>query len=313
MMGHTSTSADADAGIAYEGGRCKEVAGLFAREGIAQVKGVGWVRGVERVEEGCEIMRRRGGGVETGLQWRVQPVISVSLDGRAATVRVRMLDWGGLGGGVYHDQVVLEDGQEGGDGVARRKLWCVSLDEYDRGGGNESSGVGNNTAGVVTDVSLQDPRLGEREVGFVGGPGAPVVWPDIQRMWWEYRNPVTGAAPDSYWAPGCVPCRGARPDWSLADNEYQEPVTGPTRVKAAINGSTVLVHVAGGPEEFVWGVVELHHVSGRSTQMLATAILDGDGNAELEVPSKTVTVSGSDALVVYYLGNDRLEPGRTAV
>jgi hypothetical protein len=317
MGNRTDIGATAGAEMPDDGARsgCKHVAGLFAREGIAQVRGVGWVRGLERVEEGCEFVRR-GPGVESGLQWRVQPVILVSLDGRAATVRVRMLDWGGLGGGVYHDQVVLEDGQDnldGEDGMARRKLWCVSLDEYSRGGGNESSGERHVTAGFVPDVSLRDPLLGEREVGFVGGPGAPVVWPTIQRMWWEYRNPVTGAVPDSYWAPGCVPCRGARPDWSLADNEYQEPVTGPTRMRAAINGSTVLVNVGGGPEEFAWGVVELHHVSGRSTQMLATAILDGDGNAELEVPSTTVTVSGSDSLVVYYLGNDRLEPGRTTV
>ena len=51
------------------------------------------------------------------LHWRTQPVILVADDGRSASIRSRLFQPAssrtramGFGGGMYHDQVVLEDG-----------------------------------------------------------------------------------------------------------------------------------------------------------------------------------------------------------
>src|SRR6185503_3004909 len=63
------------------------------------------------------------------LHWRTQPVILVASDGRSASIRSRLLQPGssrtrssGIGGGMYHDQVVLEDGIW--------RLWSVTIDEH---------------------------------------------------------------------------------------------------------------------------------------------------------------------------------------
>ncbi|KXX73547.1 hypothetical protein MMYC01_210038 [Madurella mycetomatis] len=328
-------------GFYADDGRCDDLARLHAHNASSMVPGVGWFRGRERIGEACSLgAAAAGNGSDTGtarssvaFHWRVQPVVLISQDGRSTTLRTRELRSGtsnvagesGFGGGMYHDQVVLESEGEG-DGAARRKLWCLTVDEFYWRSKNWSAGWAdversvNGTAaaqlrhrqdidGLVPDLPLQDPLLGEREIGFVGGPGTVVNWPDIRRMWWEYRNPATGLVPDSYWAPGCVPCREARPDWSLGANDYQEPATGLTMVAAAAEGSTVRINVTAGPEEYVWGIVELH-AEGGSASTLSTAILDGSGNAELMVPSDA---TGVDSLVVYYLGNDQLRPGRATV
>ncbi|GAB1309943.1 SnoaL-like domain-containing protein [Madurella fahalii] len=333
-------------GFYADDSRCDELARLHARNASSMVSGAGWFRGKGRIGEACRLGGTAGASGAGGdgnagdvrsraaFHWRIQPVVLVSQDGRSTTLRTRELWSGtstvpgenGFGGGMYHDQVVLESDGEG-DGVERRRLWCLTVDESFWTSGNWSTGWAgvergvNGTAaaslrrrqedtnGLVPDLSLQDSLLGDREVGFAGGPGTVVNWPDIRRMWWEHRNPVTGAVPDSYWAPGCVPCREARPDWSLAANGYQEPATGPTVVAAAADGSTVSISVAAGPEEYVWGIVELH-AEGASETLLSTAVLDGNGNAELVVPSDATDVG---SLVVYYLGNDQLRPSRTTV
>ena len=63
------------------------------------------------------------------LHWRTQPVILVAPDGRSASIRSRLFQPGssrtrssGIGGGMYHDQVVLEDGVW--------RLWSVTIDEH---------------------------------------------------------------------------------------------------------------------------------------------------------------------------------------
>src|SRR5688572_12632356 len=63
------------------------------------------------------------------LHWRTQPVILVAEDGRSASIRSRLFQPGssytramGFGGGMYHDQVVLEDGIW--------KFWSVVIDEH---------------------------------------------------------------------------------------------------------------------------------------------------------------------------------------
>jgi SnoaL-like protein len=58
-----------------------------------------------------------------------KPVILVAGDGRSASIRSRLFEPGwrrtramGLGGGMYHDQVVLEAGVW--------KVWSVTIDEH---------------------------------------------------------------------------------------------------------------------------------------------------------------------------------------
>lgn len=73
------------------------------------------------------------------------------------------------------------------------------------------------------DINLAE--VGERESTFRGGSGRYIEWPEIQRMWFPFRNPVSGRVPEFYW-PECIPCQ-TRKDWSLEANGYQEPETGP--------------------------------------------------------------------------------------
>ena len=129
---------------------------------------------------------------------------------------------------------------------------------------------------------------------------------------------MSGRVPDSYWGPGCVPCRTAKPEWALPKNGYQEPPTGPTNVTGrAIGGEgtggslTVTVTVSGGPEESVSGNMELR-MAGRSSNLMGWAQFDGDGIAEFKVPSESFR-NGTGWLVVHYFGSDRLKPGRATI
>lgn len=70
----------------------------------------------------------------------------------------------------------------------------------------------------LPDLLLSDPRFGEREVGLDGGKPPLTLWPNIRRMWWGFKNPVSGRVPEWY-SPGCVPCK-VRPDWALETNRY---------------------------------------------------------------------------------------------
>lgn len=116
------------------------------------------------------------------------------------------------------------------------KLWSITIDEFYWRSANWTAGLAgaelNVTASNSTepqisglarkyhpDVSLVD--LGERQRGFQGGMGRIVQWPEIQTMWFGYRNPVTGRTPEHFWE-GFVPCR-VRGNWSLSANGYQEP------------------------------------------------------------------------------------------
>jgi len=179
------------------------------------------------------------------FHWRPQPVILVSEDGRSASVRARLLqpatakgaDSAQIRGGMYHDQAVLD-----ASGIWR--LWSVTIDEFYWNSGRWSTGWGGVAARAANasnpgprDLTKQFPpdlvltEMGERERGFQGGTGRYTAWPDIQKMWFMYRNLVSGRVPESdhdgYW-PGCVPCQH-RPEWALEKNGWQEPPTGPVR------------------------------------------------------------------------------------
>jgi hypothetical protein len=167
------------------------------------------------------------------LHLRTQPVILVAADGRSAAIRSRLFQpqssrtrGMGFGAGMYNDQAVLEDGIW--------RLWSVAIDEhYFQSAGYDGgwSGVeptdpailqrqgGATSADYPPDIPLAD--LGEREVGFRGGPGTVLAWPSILPMWFHYRNPVSGREPEHYW-PDCVPCV-KYPETSMQNHGYLLP------------------------------------------------------------------------------------------
>jgi hypothetical protein len=167
------------------------------------------------------------------LHFRTQPVIHVAEDGRSAAIRTRLFQPQsmrtrsmGFGSGMYHDQTVLENGVW--------RLWSVAIDEhYFQSAGYEGgwSGVepvdpevlnrqgGATSSDYPPDIPLTD--LGERQVGFRGGPGQTLAWPSILPMWFHYRNPVSGREPELYW-PDCVPCV-KYPETSMTSHGYLLP------------------------------------------------------------------------------------------
>jgi len=157
-------------------------------------------------------------------------VILVAEDGRSASIRSRLFQPGsshtralGFGGGMYHDQVVLESGVW--------KFWSVVIDEhyfssptYEGGWSSAKDPVGPrrppapNTS-YPPDIPLT--MLGERERGFRGGTGEEIAWPGILPMWFHYKNPVSGRVPEHYW-PDCVPCV-QYPETSMKNHGYLLP------------------------------------------------------------------------------------------
>ncbi|KAF2275251.1 uncharacterized protein EI97DRAFT_363468, partial [Westerdykella ornata] len=219
---------------------CAAMGALFARRGHKASPFAGFFITPERVAQACFTSygtNRSALRNSISFHWRPQPVVLVSHDGRSATLRARLLQPststtkpGSFNGAIYHDQMVLEDG--------KWRLWSVTIDEFywqssSWEGGWSAATPRNSSApnpGGATWTTRYPPDLtiaevGEREATFRGGSGKYIEWPDIQRMWWQYRNPVSGRVPESYW-PGCVPCR-VKEDWALERNGYQEPVDWP--------------------------------------------------------------------------------------
>lgn len=224
--------------------QCDQMGAIHAANGHKESPFAGWFQTPERVARACHEVY---GNVtlsamrsDISFHWRPQPVIHVSQDGRSAALRARLLQpstsnssAGHFNGAMYHDQMVLEDG--------KWKLWSITIDEFywqsvDWVGGwsaaNPRAANATNPSpnSLLTkyppDVTLMD--VGDREAGFQGGSGRFVAWPEIQRMWFSYRNPVSGREPEHYW-PGCVPCQ-AKQGMSLTANGYQEPPTGPSTI-----------------------------------------------------------------------------------
>jgi hypothetical protein len=187
------------------------------------------------------------------LHWRTQNVILVAEDGRSASIRSRLFQPQssrtramGFSGGMYHDQVVLENGVW--------KLWSVAIDEhyfsspsYEGGwsaardpqpsparaggaapGGQRAGGAapGGQRAGGAAPANNYPPdipltQLGERQRGFRGGTGETIAWPGILPMWFHYKNPVSGRVPERHW-PDCVPCV-QYPETSMKNHGYLLP------------------------------------------------------------------------------------------
>lgn len=311
-----------------DGQACSNMAAIHAREGNKESPFAGFYQTRQRVLEACtsfygtsERESRRG----VSFHWRPQPVIHVSRDGRSSNVRARLLqpstdreNSSTLRGGMYQDQAVEEDGIW--------RLWSVTIDEFYWTMSNWEDGW-SGVAPRPQNASNPPPRdlieqyppdlllteMGDpRETGFMGGSGRYVAWPEIQRMWFAYRNPVTGRVPDSYW-PGCVPCQH-RPEWNLTQHGWQEPPTGPTIVRAGLAANQgdqpirVTVSVTAGPNEPVSGVVTLES---RDANMEHLLTIEDEGRVVFPLPRNLS--SGLHVITTRYLGSDRLHPGQDTI
>jgi len=299
--------------------RCRPMGDIHASKGHKLSPFAGWYLTPTRIAEAC--IAAYGDRVDPqrtsiSYHWRPQPVIITSADGRSASVRARLFQpstnvnsSGAFNGAIYHDQVVLEEG--------RWRLWDITIDEFYWSSSGWERGWAYATKRPASEPDQPPPRLstyppdvtlvqvGERESTFRGGSGRYLDWPEIQRMWFAYRNPVTGRLPEFYW-PGCVPCK-AKPDWSLIANGYQEPATGPTLVTVSASSATgISVTVAGGPGEPAAGTVEIHDEKGVVRLQAELA----NGVATFKYPTALTPGNGTATWSANFLGSDRLNPGR---
>jgi len=104
---------------------------LFALKGHKEVPFSGFYVGRQRIIDRDATSPPPGSRPRTTLplHWLTQPVILVADDGRSASVRTRLFQPAssrtramGFGGGMYHNQVVLENGVW--------KFWSVVIDEH---------------------------------------------------------------------------------------------------------------------------------------------------------------------------------------
>ena len=206
---------------------------LFAKNGHKEVPFSGFYLGRERIIARDATSPKPGSRPRTTLplHWRTQPVILVAEDGRSASIRSRLFQPGssrtramGFSGGMYHDQVVLENGIW--------RFWSVVIDEHYfssptyEGGWSAAKDPEPGTRRPPTPNTAYPPdipltKLGIRERGFRGGTGQEIAWPGILPMWFHYKNPVSGRVPENYW-PDCVPCLDF-PETSMKNHGYLLP------------------------------------------------------------------------------------------
>jgi len=222
-----------------------ELGSIFAKNGNKLSPFAGYYLGRDRIKAAATAMY---GTTTTTTRpsipyhWRPQPVIFVSHDGRSAVLRTRLFQpgtskpktdggaiGGGLAGGMYNDQAVLEDGIW--------RMWTLTIDEHYfnsagwKGGWAaveaKDSPPGSGTSRLVErlppDILLT--KMGRRAEHFRGGPGKPIDWPGILPMWFNYKNPVSGREPEYYWPDSATSLM--LPQSRLIANGYQMPPTGP--------------------------------------------------------------------------------------
>jgi hypothetical protein len=212
-----------------------ELAKIFALKGVKEVPFTGFYVGRESIarRETSSVQSSPKARTSLTLHLRTQPVILVANDGRSSSIRTRLFQPAssrnqalGFSGGMYHDQAILENGSW--------KLWSVAIDEHyfssptyqggwsaakDPSPGALRLGAAAAPGGYPPDIPLT--ALGERQRGFLGGTGDPIVWPAILPMWFHYRNPVSGRVPENFWL-DCVTCAYA-PNTSMKNHGYQLP------------------------------------------------------------------------------------------
>jgi len=236
------------------------MAAIFGNKGAKQIPFVGYYKGAERIARATYLEWGEPTDTRTTLSWhwRTEPAILVAADGRSANLRTYLFQPrsakdrpGGLSGAMYLDQLVLEDGVW--------RLWSLSLNEPYFSSGDWKTGwagmkdrpstfapapgavaaarptpnpnrpYGYFGADLVAkyapDVAIT--ALGVRQEHFRGGTGEEWAWPKILPMWWHYKNPVSGRAPELF-MPDCTPCEMA-PDMSMTKHGYVLPPTGPVK------------------------------------------------------------------------------------
>jgi len=182
----------------------RDLAALFARDGIRLSPTVGYYVGPERIRA---IQEARYGPprqprMSIPMHLRTQPVIVFGGDPSAALLRTRLLQFnsnfgspGSMTSGIYNDSARVEDGTWKFAEVLIRHLWRSP--NYAAGWARVPAGSGRQAAGSVDALLERFP------------PDRPLVedglapFPEIGPICFPYANPVTGRRSDSSPASGC--------------------------------------------------------------------------------------------------------------
>jgi hypothetical protein len=194
---------------------------LFAEKGRRRKYQVGFYVGPERILKAETTMYGPTRSPRTGvaIHYRMQPVIDVSPDGRAAKLRTRLFHIsinntrpGVIKSGMYpNDAAVLENGawrfmnssidesyfesSSYKDGWARARE-AAPAPQPSPGAARQPTMMERLVAAFPPDTFLKD--MPNRQQGFI--PGAIIRWPDIVPMWFHYVNPISGRVPQFYCA-----------------------------------------------------------------------------------------------------------------
>jgi Uncharacterized protein contain chitin-binding domain type 3 len=312
---------------------CATMAETHAENAHKMSAFTGWYFGIERITQAC--LRNFGGGNPSTLRasisyhWRPMPIVLMSQDGRSAQLQTKLwqpttsnFSAGIIRGAYYHDSFVVENGVW--------QLWSLTVDEHYWTMPNWTGGwaaanprdpnAPNPPGGQLLQTYPPDVTMvevGEREEGFQGGIGRYVAWPEIHKMWFDFRNPVSGRIPGStvtdksinYWPLGCVPCE-AEPAWQFPNNGYQQTPTGPTFVTVTSDATewgtaaTATVTVTAGPDEPVNGTVVLKE----GNIIRGSATLSDSNTVTFTLP---VGLSGGNhTMTAYFDKSDRLNPAQ---
>lgn len=178
---------------------------LFTTDGWRKSPSAGYYQGRDRI---WQMQVTRNGPMRRPrafipLHLRIQPVIHLAQDGRTAKLRTRLLQFnsahaseGSLTAGMYEDELAVEDG-----------VWRFTLNDIDhvwltetyaKGWARLPEGAGQALSRSPTALLQKMPP--DRPIQGRAHPSFPA----IDRMWFHYRNPVSGRAP-----PDLLPRPGA--------------------------------------------------------------------------------------------------------
>jgi hypothetical protein len=172
-----------------------DTAELFARDGWKELSYIGTYVGREHVRQ--SMVLRYGSKGRTGkmmtLHQKTQPVVDAAEDGRSARIRERLFQInsvtdapGSYIGGIYENEVVLEDGVWKISQMDLDYTWTTS---YKTGWAQARS---EDAARFAPPPGAPPPPLApDRPLrGVVTAP-----FPEIVDVPFHYRNPVSGRAP----------------------------------------------------------------------------------------------------------------------